>query len=260
MAIRDISSSSSSLKSATIILLVVLVIHIVGLSLPRWISVELTVTEHVEGQTTETGYHAGLWQHCGCAKSKFLKTGACLCFSRTNDPIWFNMVQAVETLGLIGLIASMLLSLATLFYQHNKKYKIANVLILLVSGTLMVIGLVVFKVKADTFELFKDLGKIETSEMEIDQVDAKLNYAYFLCGAAGCLSMLVCAPLYVKDLCSYTPDTLNESAVHYTAQAQCLVQGNMDSGYMRTADEQYGFPPAYEQRYVPNNAELPYKS
>ncbi|XP_060606778.1 uncharacterized protein LOC132759069 [Ruditapes philippinarum] len=259
MAIRDLSSSSSSLKSATIILLVVLVIHIVGFSLPRWISVEFTVTEQ-EGQTTETGYHAGLWQHCGCAKSKFLDTGACLCFSRTNDPMWFNMVQAAETLGLIGLVVSMLLSLTTLFYQQNKKFMIANVLILLVSGTLVVIGLVVFKVKTDTFELFKDLGKIETSEMEIDQVDAKLNYAYFLCGVAGCLSILVCAPLYVKDLCSYSPDTLNESAVHYTAQGQCLVQGNMDSGYMRTSDEQYGFPPAYEQRYVPNNAELPYKS
>jgi hypothetical protein len=124
----------------------------------------------------------------------------------------------------------------------------------------MVVGLVVFKVKTDTFELFKDLGKIDTSVMEIDQVHAKLNYAYFLCGVAGCLSILVCAPLYVKDLCSYTPDTLNESAVQYTAQGQCLVQGNMDSGYMRTSDEQYGFPPAYEQRYVPNNAELPYKS
>lgn len=96
MANRTFSVSSNCLKSATVVLLIVLVIHIVGFSLPRWISVETTITEHAISLKTEAGYHAGLWQHCGCAS--FRDTGACLCFSRTNDPsMYSNLFMRVST-------------------------------------------------------------------------------------------------------------------------------------------------------------------
>lgn len=118
---------------------------------------------------------------------------------------------------------------------------------------MIIVGLVIFKIKSDEMVPVRGMDSFDYHVI----ADSKLNYAYFLCGVAGCLGILVGAPLFLKDLCTSSPDTLHEASVHYTAQPTNVDHG----GYMRqSSDEQFGFPPAYEPRYVPHHAELPYKS
>ncbi|XP_053398873.1 uncharacterized protein LOC128556921 [Mercenaria mercenaria] len=260
MANRAFSSSSCSLKAATVLLLIVLILHIIGFALPKWVIVEFSVTRF--STRTESGYHAGLWQHCGCAKVH--DSSVCLCFSRINDPAWFKTVQAAETLGLIGLIISMLLSLALMCYKQNKKYKIINLIIVIISGTLMLIGVIIFGVKTkEMTKAFEDIDNYSES-VEFKGDYGELGYAFILCTVAGCLCIAVCVPLYKIDICTTTQETSYDAPVHYTAQnnPQGYVQGGQQPmmNVPTHPQTQYGSPPAYEHCYAQGNSGIPYKS
>ncbi|XP_053398874.1 uncharacterized protein LOC123558191 [Mercenaria mercenaria] len=258
MANRAFSSTSCSLKYASVILLVVLILHIIGFSLPRWVTVEFNISVD-EKVRTENGYHAGLWQHCGCASVFY--SGVCLCFSRTNDPAWFKMVQVAETLGLIGLIISMFLSLALMCYKQNKKYKIINLIIVLISGALLLIGVIVFGIK--TKENLKELSNYSDA-VEFKGGYGELSYAFVLCTVAGCVCIVVCAPLFLRDVYTNTSETSHDASVHYTAQSppQGYVQGGQQpvQNVPTHLQAQYGPPPAYAQYYQQDNSGIPYKA
>ncbi|XP_045203452.2 uncharacterized protein LOC123556633 [Mercenaria mercenaria] len=256
MANRAFSSSSCSLKAASVILLAVLILHIIGFSLPRWVTVEFNISRY-ETVRTGGGYHAGLWQHCSCASV----LDVCLCFSRTNDPAWFKMVQVAETLGLIGLIISVFLSLALMCYKQNKNYKITNLIIMLISGALLLIGVIVFGIK--TKEGLKEL-KNYPGAVEFKEGYGELTYAFVLCTVAGCICIVVCAPLFLRDMYTNTSETSHDASVHYTAQSppQGYVQGDQQpvQNVPTHPQAQYGPPLGYAQYYQQDNSGIPYKA
>ena len=86
MASSTFSSSSMCLKIGVLILFVVAIVHIIGFSVPRWITLKMNM--QFRDRETKAAYHGGLWKHCGC--SEVGGYGGCLCVSRANDPGIYN--------------------------------------------------------------------------------------------------------------------------------------------------------------------------
>ena len=53
-------------------------------------------------------------------------------------PGWFNVVKAAETLGLIGLVLSLLLSASLLFHKQTRGAKIINIFFVGMSGNFFI--------------------------------------------------------------------------------------------------------------------------
>lgn len=73
---KAFNSCSRSIKLATLTLVVVLLIHIIGFSVSRWFSVKIKLAV---SKIAIVAFHAGLWQHCACYQ-------ICVCFTSEDYP------------------------------------------------------------------------------------------------------------------------------------------------------------------------------
>lgn len=178
-------------------LVIIFLFHIVGYGLPRWSAVEVTSEE---GSFTVYS-HIGLWKDLICG-SHF-----CVVTAKAKVPGWLKAVQAFQTLSLIGIIISGITSILIMFdhpwKEKNDTIKLFNIIVLFFTGTLMLIGLIVFGVKSrnDFEELFEHTGANVDTQMKLD-----ISYILSLIATAVCL--LLCAPLFLLDLRSF--DSQNE--------------------------------------------------
>ncbi|XP_045202999.2 uncharacterized protein LOC123556399 [Mercenaria mercenaria] len=252
------SATTVSFKIGTLVLFVSFILHVVGFSVARWATIKMSFSGN-ELFEIQSYYHAGLWQHCGCVE---FGVETCVCTSRSGDPAWFKAVQAMEILGLIGLIGTGIISLSLLFYKQTMTTKNINIFLLAVSAVCIVIGLIIFGV--ENTKDFKDVFAITDA---IDSVDAHgtLSTSFILCAIAAGLCLFVCLPLFAVDRSTPIPPPLPtaqqqmfQAPVQYSNQGQVIVPppgqaqvfigtvGQQPTGYMPTYTYgQHGLPPAY---------------
>lgn len=248
------ASCSTYIKVATVTLSVVLLLYLIGFSLPRWCTVEITVYP----SKTKSGYHAGLWQHCGC--TEVLDSDVCVCISRSNEQSWMKLVQGLETLCLIGYVIAVILSFFLICNHQHQQYKTANFFIITASGTIGLIGTILFGVQ--TTDEFEDINKYSGGD-KIKVGHGQLSYAFYLCAFSHCICLLACGPLYIKELCSAPRVPYQEATVYYTPQPlNYYPQG----GLQQAGNLPYHTPapcvtpPPYEHQYQRLGGATPYKS
>ncbi|XP_053398591.1 uncharacterized protein LOC123556398 [Mercenaria mercenaria] len=256
------SATTVSFKIGTLVLFVSFILHVVGFSIARWATINLSYS----GSKVRSSYHAGLWQHCGCVE---LGVENCVCNSRSGDPAWFKAVQAMETLGLIGLIITGIISLSLLCYKQTMTTKNINIFLLAVSGICIVIGLIIFGV--ENTKDFKDVFTIFDAVNSVDS-NGTLNTSFILCAIAAGLCLFVCLPVFAVDKRTPLPTAQQQvfqAPVQYSNQGQVIfppsgqaqvyigTAGQQPIGYMPTYTYgQYGSPPAY----VPQTSEGQYET
>ncbi|XP_060600999.1 uncharacterized protein LOC132754394 isoform X2 [Ruditapes philippinarum] len=206
---KSFSAASVSLKIGTLILFICLIIHVVGFTVARWASVTISVANN--GTGIQTFYHAGLWLHCGCVD---LGEISCICYSRGGDPGWFNAVQAMETIGLIGLSVTALMCLGLVFYKQTMVLKKVNIAIILSSVIFIVVGLIIFGIEnmEDTQGMFEMFDKNDN-----ENTHGSLRISFILCALSVSVCFFVCLPLLVIDL--RTPLLQHSTLRNYIAQA-----------------------------------------
>lgn len=123
--------------------------------------------------------------------------------------------------------------------------------------------MLIFAIK--TIESFEEVTTFASTDV-VEVVDGRLGYAFILCASASCLSLLLCVPLYSRDIFSHTQVPTQESSVHYSPQGQNQIYdpsqfdrqdgtqlvGNMP--YYTSAES----PPPYECQS--DTSGIPYKS
>ncbi|XP_045202996.2 uncharacterized protein LOC123556397 [Mercenaria mercenaria] len=258
MAVRNSGFSATSVyfKIGTLVLLVSFILHVVGFSTARWDIINHSYSGTIKIQSF---HYAGLWKHCGCVE---FGVETCVCHSRSGDPAWFKAVQAMETLGLIGLIITGIISLSLLFYKQTMTVKNINIFLLAFSGVCIMIGLIIFGV--ENTKDFKDVFAIFNA---IDNVHSHgtLSTSFILCSIAAGLCIFLCLPLFAVEKRTPIPTPLPraqqqmfQAVVQYSNQGQVIVPppgqaqvyigtaGQQPVGYMPTYTYgQYGSPPAY---------------
>ncbi|XP_053398590.1 uncharacterized protein LOC123556396 isoform X2 [Mercenaria mercenaria] len=223
------STSSVCFIIGGAVLLLGFIVHVVGFSIARWAIFYGT-------NNTGNNHNFGLWKRCICAPLN--ERDVCTCVSRSGDPAWFKVVQVMETLGLIGLICSWIISLVIVCYRQTKRIAIANIVLIVCSGVCILIGLVIFGVKNN--KDFEDMFSIAE--------DKTLGVSFFLCGLAA--SICFCdLPLFLIGLRTLVPlanqqtcQESNESQTQTNYNVECHSQIYHQSANMH---EHIGRPMAY---------------
>ncbi|XP_045202994.2 uncharacterized protein LOC123556394 [Mercenaria mercenaria] len=175
----------------------------------------------------------------------------CTCLPRSGDPVWFKVIQVMETLGLIGLIFSWIISLVLVCYRQTKTITMANAVLIFSSGVSILIGLVIFmsygvennKNSKDVFSIAARADTISTS--------------FFLCALAAsiCFGVLSLFMVRLRANQQMIPES-KESQVRIPCT--CRTQNICNAGSQPSIcyksshmHEQHGNPPAYEQYEAP---------
>jgi hypothetical protein len=72
--------SSMTLKLSTLLLFAGFIMHVVGFSIAKWASLNMSHTS--TWLSVQTSYHVGLWEHCACVK---IIGKQCTCLRRDGD-------------------------------------------------------------------------------------------------------------------------------------------------------------------------------
>ncbi|XP_060601008.1 uncharacterized protein LOC132754399 isoform X2 [Ruditapes philippinarum] len=121
--------SSKSLKLGSLLLFGGFIIHVVGFSIAKWASLNMSHSSTI--LSVQTSYHVGLWELCVCVK---IILEQCACIKRDGDQAWFKAVQAMETLGLIGLAFTGIICLILVCWRQTKALKKLNIFSILCSS------------------------------------------------------------------------------------------------------------------------------
>ncbi|XP_060601007.1 uncharacterized protein LOC132754399 isoform X1 [Ruditapes philippinarum] len=236
--------SSKSLKLGSLLLFGGFIIHVVGFSIAKWASLNMSHSSTI--LSVQTSYHVGLWELCVCVK---IILEQCACIKRDGDQAWFKAVQAMETLGLIGLAFTGIICLILVCWRQTKALKKLNIFSILCSSVFIIIGLIIFGVeKANDFNaLVEIIGTKDTIE-----ADGKLGTSFFLCAGAAGISFLACLPLFLIDLKTQIPESSNmqqQGHVNYVSPHQVHVIPNVSGQQpQRNSVPAYGpysVPPPY---------------
>ncbi|XP_060601000.1 uncharacterized protein LOC132754395 [Ruditapes philippinarum] len=210
--------SSMSLKIGTLLLFAGFIIHVVGFSIAKWAS--LNMSHSSNWLSLQTSYHVGLWEHCACVK---IIGKQCKCLRRDGDQAWFKAVQVMETLGLIGLVFTGIICLILVCWRQTKALKKLNIFSILCSSVFIIIGLIIFGVEnANNFNaLVEIIGAKDT--------DGKPGTSFFLCTVAAGVSLLACLPLFLIDLKTQIPESTDPGHQMYQWTVQYSSQGHVMS-------------------------------
>ncbi|XP_045202993.2 uncharacterized protein LOC123556393 [Mercenaria mercenaria] len=250
-------TSSVGLRLGSAVLLVGVTAHLVGYSVAQWASTYVSGGLIHGTSSSWVNLYVGLWQRCVCAPNSDTET--CTCVPRSGDPAWFKVIQVMETLGLIGLIFSGIISLVLVCYRQTKTITMTNTILIFCSGVCILIGLVIFvSYGVENNKDFKDMFSIVATA---DVKDNTLSASFFLCALAAfiCFGVL---PLFMVGLRTLVPPAnrqtipeSNESQV--TSPRPCQTQKICNAGQSPICHQsehmhgQYGKPPAYEQYEAP---------
>ncbi|XP_045206574.2 uncharacterized protein LOC123558776 [Mercenaria mercenaria] len=265
---KHFKSASSTLKIATVLLILTFVLHVVAFSTPNWSTVRLSV-ENASYFWLEGSDHAGLWQVCSC-----FEHGFCTCFGRHGDPVLFKVVQTLETFALVGYIISGILSLVQLFSEQDRKVKKINVFIIVGAGLCAALGVIVFGIRSRNE--FKDMVEF-LDQLGLDY-DGHLDYSFYFCCISVFFCLIMCTPLYMKDEKIPVPTVTQELPVVYNNQGQMVIPSHIQEHVYASDMDQpsleniptiahapYGAPPAYtaaNQQVPPPQFDdgIPYKA
>ncbi|XP_045203004.2 uncharacterized protein LOC123556402 [Mercenaria mercenaria] len=246
MAVGNLSSSTTSLKIAAICLGLVFILHIVGFALPRWSSLTLSADLWTI-ISVDVSYHVGLWRDCSCAS--VLGTETCSCFLKISLPEWLKGVRALETLGMIGLLISTIISTVIVCTRQDKTIRGFNILCAGVSGLFIVTGVIIFGI--ENAEDFEELFSfIESLPIGFD-THGTLAAGFILCTIAGGLCLVVCVPLLVNDYLAPIPTAAQQVSpmtVQYATQGQVIIPPpGQTHVVVNTNQNQLGYMPGYTQ-------------
>ncbi|XP_060564049.1 uncharacterized protein LOC132723366 [Ruditapes philippinarum] len=207
--------SSKSLKLGTLLLFVGFILHVLGFSIAKWASLKLSPSSKY--LSVLSSYHVGLWKYCGCID---IGLEHCKCFDRSGYPAWVHAVQAMETLGLIGLVSSGIICLILVFYRQSMALKHLNIFLILCSSVSIATGLIIFAIEytQDFITLFKLNGSIDGKDTY-----EKIGASFILCAVAAGISLLACLPLFLIDLKPQRPESTNmQRPVQYSSQGHVM--------------------------------------
>lgn len=173
-------------KGAVALNIAVLIIHLVGIITTEWAEVDLLLP------SLFSRWHTGLWQHCTCFPPE---TECSLCYTRSNDPAWFNAVKALEVIGLAAFFIVALITTGLLVYGVDRKWKLVVIVLIAVGGLCTGVGIIVFGSKiGDTNDLFRghftDAFDRETT----------VGFSFVTSVIAAGIALFVVTPLAILDL------------------------------------------------------------
>ncbi|XP_045203003.2 uncharacterized protein LOC123556400 isoform X2 [Mercenaria mercenaria] len=149
---------------------------------------------------------------------------------------WLKAAQAMETLGIIGLLISISISVVILCSRQDKTIRVINITIVASSGIFILIGVTVFGIK--------------TSE---DTSSTNLSGEFSICVFSGVLCLLVC-PLLLHDYVTYTPNAvqrIHPTPVQVINQGHVMIRppGNSNAVINTVVPQPVGYMPTYTQAY-----------
>ncbi|XP_045203016.2 uncharacterized protein LOC123556414 [Mercenaria mercenaria] len=182
--------ATTAIKIATVTLFIVLIVHTVGFALPYWLKVvsirSNIVNSSIDIESTE---FLGLWKDCLCGNITGMSE--CNCFTKDAFAGSLRTTQILETVGIVGLATSGILSIILVcLRQRDKILKVINIMVSLCSGVCIMVGVVIFE--RETF----DRVTLQTSSSE---QRSSLTTSFILCTIAAGLCIF-CVPLLVIDL------------------------------------------------------------
>ncbi|CAG2216689.1 unnamed protein product [Mytilus edulis] len=120
--------------AALVLVILALVLHVIGFSAPYWYFQKFAKTES----------YSGLWSVCVA-----ISGGSTECSNGSNLPAWLVGVQAMETLGLVLIVAALVVLLVTMFCLKTKMFLKYIVIALLISAAVCIlIGVIIYGAEA----------------------------------------------------------------------------------------------------------------
>lgn len=241
--------STDHLKIATVLIYIVLLLHIIGFSLPNWYEIVLHQT-YVGSTSIDTQkYRVGLWKDCYCNEAT--DASGCKCVSKSGYTGLLKRIQILETVGLVGFIISgFVCALLICVRRQDRLLKSLNLILVTCSGACAISGVILFEretVGLENRDSFNYIVPISTDEDDkIPEMRSKLSVSFLLCTTAAGLC-LFCIPLLIIDFCYKGRPSREEMRlihVEHLAEGPYIVR-QVENQHSRTPVQEQNQPLSY---------------